>query len=202
MRVCFSIVGAAMIRGVTGSGLSTFFHSTAFQVGRNLVFFFVAVFWLGLAYWVYRDARRRLDDSWLVGTATLVGLVPFVGPLVYLLFRPAETLAEVRIREVELRALESRFATAQQSCPVCRSSVEPSFLVCPVCTTQLKEPCASCKAPLERLWSICPYCTTPVGAKLAAIDAGTDLDTALTAEAKAVPQRPKKRSRAAQARAG
>ena len=173
---------------MTGSSLGSIFHSTAFHVTTNLVLFFVVVFWLGLAYWVYRDARRRLDDNWLVGTATLVGLVPFIGPLVYLLFRPAETLADIRIRDVELRALEARLAKAQPSCPVCRSTVESSYLVCPVCTTQLKEPCASCHAPLEPLWSICPFCATPVGAKLAAIDA-TDLDTALTAEARAVPQK-------------
>jgi predicted amidophosphoribosyltransferase len=40
--------------------------------------------------------------------------------------------------------------------------VEPSFLVCPVCTTRLKEACVSCKAPLEPLWQVCPHCETPV----------------------------------------
>jgi hypothetical protein len=184
---------------MTGSGFSSIFHSTAFEVSKNLALFFVVVFWLGLAFWVYRDARRRLDDGWLVGTATLVGLVPFIGPLVYLLFRPAETLADVRIREIEMRALETRLAKAQPTCPVCRTGVDPSYLVCPVCTTQLKEPCTACKAPLEPLWSICPFCATPVGAKLAAIDATADLDVALTKEAKAVPQ--PKRAAGARARA-
>jgi hypothetical protein len=179
---------------VIGSGIGSIFHSTAFQVTANLALFFVAVFWLGLAFWVYRDARRRLDDTWLVATATLVGAVPFVGPLVYLLFRPAETLADQRIRDVELRALESRLVKAQPSCPVCRSSVESSYLVCPVCTTQLKEPCTACAAPLEPLWSICPFCATPVGAKLAAIDTSPDLDVALTKEAKAVPQKVSQKS--------
>lgn len=193
--MCFRIVRTGQNVTMTGSGLGDIFHSTAFEVTRNLVLFFVAVFWIGLAFWVYRDARRRLDDGWLVATATLVGAVPFVGPLVYLLFRPSETLADIRIREVELHALESRLAKAQPACPVCRSAVEPAYLVCPVCTTQLKEPCAACKAPLEPLWSICPYCTTPVGAKLAAIDA--DLDAALSAEAAAVPQTARKRRAAA-----
>jgi hypothetical protein len=183
---------------MTGSGLSDILHSTAFVVTRNLLIFFAVVFWLGVTFWVYRDARRRLDDSVLVWTATLVGAVPIVGPLIYLLFRPAETLSDIRMREVEVRALESRLAMAQPVCPVCRSGVEPSYLVCPVCTTQLKEPCASCKSPLQPLWSICPYCATPVGAKLAAIDA--DLNAALTAEAKAVPQR-KTRSAGTRARA-
>ena len=172
---------------VTGSGIGDIFHSTAFEVVRNLGLFFVVVFWLGLAFWVYRDARRRLDDSWLVGTATAVGLVPFIGPLVYLLFRPPETIADVRSRDAELRALEARLLRAAPTCPVCRSGVESSYLVCPVCTTQLKQPCTSCSAPLEPLWQACPYCATPVGATVA------DLDVALTAEAKAVPQKRKPR---------
>jgi Double zinc ribbon len=178
---------------VTGSGLQDIFHSTAFDVARNLALFLVAVFWLGVAYWVYRDARRRVDDPWLVATAALVGLVPIVGPLVYLLFRPPETLADVRAREIELRALETRLLVKQPSCPVCRTSVQPDFLVCPVCTTQLKLPCRRCEKPLEPLWQACPYCATPVGAAVEAVT--VDLDAALAAEAIAVPQQ--KRSAAA-----
>jgi hypothetical protein len=173
---------------MTGSGLHDFFHSTAFDVARNLTLFFVALFWVGLAYWVNRDARRRLDDGWLIGTATLVGLVPVLGPLVYLLFRPPETLADVRAREVELQALETRVVQKKQpNCPVCRSSVEASWLVCPICTTQLKHPCVSCKAPLEPLWQACPHCATPVGATVEPV--AVDLDAALTAEAVAIPQK-------------
>lgn len=180
---------------MAGSGLHDIFHSTAFGVTRNLVLFFVAVFWLGLAYWVNRDARRRLDDGWLVGTATLVGLVPFIGPLVYLLFRPPETLADVRAREMELRALETRLlARPQPQCPVCRSEIQSNYLVCPVCTTALKQPCGSCHAPLEPLWQSCPYCATPVSATVVE---PIDLDTALTAEAAAIPQTRRRRRAAA-----
>jgi len=158
-----------------------FFHSTGFQIARDLAFFFLALFWLGLAYWVHRDARRRIDDHWLVGTATLVGLVPFVGPLVYLLFRPPETLEDAHARRVEIGALESRLLRRAPRCPVCHADVEPSFVVCPVCTTQLKEPCATCAAPLERTWQVCPFCATPMSAKGLPLD--FDVDSALTAEA-------------------
>jgi hypothetical protein len=164
-------------------------HSPGVRIALNLAVFTVAVFWLGLAYWVHRDARRRIDDPWLVGTATLLGLVPFLGPLLYQLFRPPETLAEVRTREVEIQALEARLSAAEPHCPVCRSAIEPSYLICPVCTTQLKQPCAACAAPLEPLWQACPYCTTPVTAKpvrtdTVAVDTATaDLDAALAAKA-------------------
>lgn len=187
---CFRIESTEMNRSVTGSGLNDIFHSTAFEVTRNLVLFLVVVFWLGLAFWVRRDAARRMDDSWLVATATVVGLVPFIGPLVYLLFRPPETLADVRAREIEVRALEARLFKPPPQCPVCRSGIEPNYLVCPVCTTQLREPCSSCGAPLEPLWSACPFCATPAGSKVATLTA--DLDSALTAEAKTVPQQRRK----------
>jgi hypothetical protein len=144
-------------------GVNDFFDSGAWMVIRNLTIFFVAVFWLATAYWVYKDARRRIEDPWLVGMATLLGLVPpFVGPIIYLFFRPPEYIEDVRERELEIRAMEERLSKRDLHCPVCRAAVEATFLVCPVCTTRLKQACAKCNAPLEALWQICPHCATPV----------------------------------------
>ena len=144
-------------------GLRDFFDSGAWLVLRNLALFFVVVFWWASAYWVYKDARRRIDDPWLVATATLLGLIPpFIGPIIYLFFRPPEYLEDVRERELEIRAMEERLARRDLHCPVCRAEVDASFLVCPVCTTKLKQACSNCKAPLEALWQICPHCETRV----------------------------------------
>jgi hypothetical protein len=183
---CFLVDAGGILLRVTGSNLiatSAFgsvhglLHSTAFDVARNLVLILAVVFWLGLAYWVYRDARRRVDDPWLIGTATLLAVVvPYIGAAVYLLFRAPETLADAHARELEVRALEERIGMRPPHCPVCRADVDQSFLVCPVCTTQLKQPCRSCSAALDASWQACPYCATPV---IVAVD----LDTALTAEA-------------------
>jgi hypothetical protein len=120
------------------------------------------VFWLAAAYWTYKDARLRIGDSWLVGCATLLGLVPFIGPLVYMLFRPPEYLEDVRERELEIKAIEERLSRRDLICPVCRSEVDTSFLVCPICTTKLRQACTNCRAPLEALWQVCPYCETPI----------------------------------------
>ncbi|HEY2074478.1 MAG TPA: zinc ribbon domain-containing protein [Gaiellaceae bacterium] len=127
-----------------------------------------AVFWLASAFWTYKDARRRIDDPWLVGFATLLGLVPYVGPLVYMLFRPPEYLDDVRERELEIKAMEDRLSRRALICPVCRTDVDSSFLVCPICTTKLRQACANCRAPLEALWQVCPYCETPIDAPGAA----------------------------------
>jgi Double zinc ribbon len=143
--------------------LAAFFDSQTWIVVRNVGIFFVAVFWLSVGYWVYKDARRRIEDPWLVAMATLLGLVPpFLGALIYMLFRPPEYLEEVHERELEIRAMEERLRGRDLRCPVCRAEIDPGFLVCPVCTTRLKQACASCKAPLEPLWQVCPHCETPV----------------------------------------
>ncbi len=140
-----------------------FFSSGTWLVIRNLLLFFAVVFWLAFAYWVYKDARRRIEDPWLVGMAALLGLVPpFVGPLIYMLFRPPEYLDDVRERELEIKAMEDRLSKRDLHCPVCRSEVDVSFLICPICTTKLKQACTTCKAPLEALWQVCPFCETPI----------------------------------------
>lgn len=155
------------------------FHSTAFVVARNLAVFLAVVFWLGLAYWVHRDARRRVEDRFLVGVATVLGLFPpYLGPVVYLLFRPAETLDDRRSRRAELRALEQQLSRGRPSCPECSSPIDAGYFACPVCATRLRQPCTQCDAPLEPLWQMCPYCATPIE------PSALDLDAALTAEAK------------------
>ncbi len=166
-------------------GAIKFFHSETWHVIRNLLIFFGVVFWLAVAYWVYKDARRRIEDAWLVAMATLLGLVPpFLGVLVYMLFRPPEYLENVRERELEIKEMEERLGRHDVRCPVCRAEVDPSYLVCPVCTTKLKQACESCKAPLEPLWQVCPYCETP-------IEATTTLDLGPPLEA---PRRQRRRS--------
>jgi hypothetical protein len=146
----------------TFSGLHDFFHSGTWLVIRNLLVFIVVLFWLSTVYWVYKDARRRVEDPWLMWTAVALGVIPFIGPLIYMLFRPPEYLEDVRERKLEIKAMEERLSRRDLHCPVCRAEVGPDFLVCPVCTTKLKQACVNCKAPLEALWQVCPYCETPV----------------------------------------
>jgi hypothetical protein len=180
--ICALVIPLTLASSVpTLHGLHDFFHSTGFVIARNSAIVLAAVFWLGLAYWVHKDARRRTGNPFLVFLATLLGLAPpYIGPVVYLLFRPSETRDDVRSRRVELRVLEQQLVRSQLACPVCSSAVESDYLACPVCTTMLRKPCAKCTAPLEPLWQMCPYCASPVE------PAQVDLDAALTAEAKTI----------------
>jgi hypothetical protein len=160
-----------LLAAAADDSITDFFESSTWDVVRNLAIFFVVVFWLATAYWVLKDARRRIEDPWLVAMASVLGLVPpFLGPIIYLFFRPPEYIEDRRERELEIRAIEERLAEGDLRCPVCRGHVDASYLVCPVCTTRLKQACAECGSPLESIWQACPYCATPVPAGSAAVD--------------------------------
>jgi hypothetical protein len=131
----------------------------------QLVLLGIVVVWLALVWFTYADARRRLDDGLLIGSAVLAALVfPFVGTLVYLIVRPPEYLDDVRERELEIAAAEARLhQVGGLHCPHCDFEVEKSFLRCPSCLRRLKEPCGTCGRPLDPRWKICPYCEAEVG---------------------------------------
>jgi RNA polymerase subunit RPABC4/transcription elongation factor Spt4 len=142
------------------SGAHDFFHSQTWRWTWQGAVGLLLVFWLAMAYWVWKDARHRIGSRIVVGLVTILGFVPIAGPLVYMLFRPPEYLADVRERELEMQAIERRLMT--RDCPVCRAVIEADYLVCPVCATKLRHACANCHKPLEPIWQVCPYCETPV----------------------------------------
>ena len=79
-----------------------------------------------------------------------------------MLFRPPEYLEDVRERELEIKAMEKRLGGARPALPGLPRGGRRGFLVCPVCTTKLRQACVNCHRPLEALWQICPYCETPI----------------------------------------
>jgi hypothetical protein len=78
-------------------------------IAANLLVIFLLAVWIALVFWVYADARRRLTDSVLIGSATLAALIfPFAGALVYAIVRPPETLDDAYERDLDVRAAELR----------------------------------------------------------------------------------------------
>jgi hypothetical protein len=143
--------------------LASFISSGTSHAILNGLLFFAFVLWLCLGFWTYKDAKRRMEDPLFIGLSVLIALViPYIGPFIYMLFRPPEYLEDVRERELEIKAIEERIAATDLRCPVCHAEVDAGYLVCPVCTTKLKQACVSCGSPLEPIWQVCPYCETPI----------------------------------------
>ena len=121
---------------------------------------YVLVLWIGIIAWTYRDIRDRTrDTAFQVVAVLLVMVFNILGWFIYMILRPAETLAQAYARSLEEEALLQELEE-QAICPSCKRYVSADFLICPYCRTQLKEPCANCGRPLNFNWVACPYCTT------------------------------------------
>jgi RNA polymerase subunit RPABC4/transcription elongation factor Spt4 len=135
-----------------------FFKSSTWHFLVLMFFFFLVVLWLSCAYWIFKDARRRIDDRIIITVAVLTGLVfgPF-GLFIYAILRPPEYLEDMREREMEMQMMEQRLSE-ESRCPFCKRPVKDDFLVCPHCMRRLREVCSNCRRPVEPEWRICPYC--------------------------------------------
>jgi len=119
---------------------------------------YILAFWLSLIIWTYVDIRSRSRDLLAAFLSVMLVLVfNLAGLVIYLILRPKETLAEAYQRALEEEALLQDIE-AQYVCPGCKQKVEPDFLLCPNCHTQLKERCPNCGRLLNLSWNICPYC--------------------------------------------
>lgn len=138
-------------------------NSTLDTVVKLLVLF-VALVWLALVYYTWADARRRITDPILIGTAALTALLlPFAGSIVYMVVRPPEYLDDVRERELEMQAAEARLLqSGLLLCPHCDYPAQSEFLRCPSCLKKLRDQCTGCSKPLDPEWRICPFCETEI----------------------------------------
>jgi RNA polymerase subunit RPABC4/transcription elongation factor Spt4 len=132
--------------------------SPAWPLALYVFMFCLAVLWLALVLWTYKDARKRVEDPLIVGVAVLTSLVlPFMGTVIYAILRPAEYLAEARERELEVRAMEQELKI-MRACPSCGELIRPEYVACPSCRRTLRSTCPACERVLEPGWKLCPYC--------------------------------------------
>jgi len=133
-------------------------NSPAWTLALYVLAFCVVVLWFALVLWTYKDARKRLEDPVVVAVAVLTSLVlPYMGTVVYAILRPAEYLAEVRERELEVRAMEQELQI-MRACPSCGELIKPEYVACPSCRRTLRSTCPSCERVQEPSWKLCPYC--------------------------------------------
>jgi len=155
-------IGAAASSSNPFDSVTSFFKSSTWRFVEYMFVFVLVVIWLSCAYWVYKDARRRIEDKVVIAVAVATGLLfgP-AGALIYSIVRPPEYLDDIRERELEIRTMEQRLAE-EQRCGFCRAPVRDDFLVCPNCMRRLRSVCTKCGRPVEPTWKICPYCEAQV----------------------------------------
>jgi hypothetical protein len=147
-----------------------FFKSPTWHFFTLMSYFFLVVLWIACAYWVFKDARRRIDDKIVITVAVLTGIV--FGPLgliVYAIVRPAVTLADRREHELEVQMMEQR-VNEDERCTFCKTPVRDDYLVCPTCGRRLRTSCPSCRKPIDPQWRVCPYCEADVQLASSAYD--------------------------------
>lgn len=121
----------------------------------------LAVFWLALIIWTYRDMRARSRDPLAqILVAVVVAVLNIPGVFVYIMLRPRETLSESYERSLEEEALLQEIEE-KPNCPGCGQRVQTDWQACPYCHTRLKKPCMVCGHMLELSWDLCPHCAAP-----------------------------------------
>ncbi len=145
-----------------GSAVMGFFSSGAVQFGIKLIVAYIAVIWLAAAFWAFRDMRARTDNEILpyLAGALIILFTPILFPLgliVYRIVRPDERADERRERELSEALLLSEIGEVEQ-CVGCRRIVEPEWMVCPTCRTELRERCPNCDRLVEFEWMNCAWC--------------------------------------------
>lgn len=131
------------------------------DLARSTGLVLALAFYVSIVIWTYKDARKRTEDPIMVATFTAISMLPLFGVFIYMLVRPSEYIADVRERELEIRALERQLGR-QERCPYCKSHIEGEYLSCPVCTTKLRQSCTGCQRPLDPRWVLCPFCEAEV----------------------------------------
>jgi len=123
---------------------------------------FTAALWMSLVIWTFRDMRVRSRDIFAQLLASLVVLIfgP-LGLLIYLILRPQETLSEAYARTLEEEALLQDITEEPPVCSECKHRIEPDFIICPACHTELRKACPHCGRLMLMRWDICPYCAEP-----------------------------------------
>lgn len=120
--------------------------------------------WAGTIVWTINDMRARsFDLGAMLLAAFLVALVPFVGPVVYLLVRPKETLADIYDRALEEDALLNE-RQGRCICPQCDAPVREEWIFCPACRHQLLLRCRHCGRSRRADWQYCAFCRAPQNA--------------------------------------
>ena len=129
------------------------------QMALSVVVVCLVILYVLSIIWVARDAYMR-GTMWYLWA--IVAFVPLLGVIAYCLLRPPLLQIDRDEQELEV-ALKQRELMKYGECASCGYPVEADYVMCPNCHQRLKNLCPTCHHALDPSWSVCPYCTTPIG---------------------------------------
>jgi uncharacterized Zn finger protein (UPF0148 family) len=122
------------------------------------------IFWLVVTSWIWVDSDERSTSKWMRLFYVLIGLIPIVGWIIYLIVRPPETIDEIYWGDLERRYLKYE-AKDLGDCPRCGTQLFPGFVYCPNCKKRLKRKCSKCEVYVELEYKYCPHCGNQMATK-------------------------------------
>ncbi|MGH4122183.1 MAG: zinc ribbon domain-containing protein [Clostridium sp.] len=99
-----------------------------------IIFIFLFIY-LGQAFWIYLDGKRRGDEYvWLW---SILSLISFPVPLIiYLIIN----------------------RSGKRKCKNCGKALDINLKSCPYCGDNTKKQCVNCGNMVEKDWNFCPNC--------------------------------------------
>ncbi len=149
--------------------VSTIWESVTIESVLKFAVAYFFIVWIAIIIWVIKDISNRTNSiSLQVLSILIVTLFTPLWVFLYLLIRPGRTVFEKYYQEVEenldilSRIIEQKTLYEQANmttdCPECGYKIQPDYVICPNCETNLRHECINCKKEIRENWKVCPFC--------------------------------------------
>jgi predicted RNA-binding Zn-ribbon protein involved in translation (DUF1610 family) len=123
------------------------------------------VFWLVVTSWIWVDSDERTTSKWMRLFYVIIGIIPVIGWIIYLIVRPTETIDEIYWGDLERRYLKYE-AKDLGDCERCGTQLYPGFVFCPNCGKRIKRKCSNCEVYVDLEYKYCPNCGNKMQKKM------------------------------------
>jgi RNA polymerase subunit RPABC4/transcription elongation factor Spt4 len=124
----------------------------------------LGILWVVVVWSIWLDVARRYKNIFVQILMVLIGAIPIIGAIIYVLIRPQKNNDESFYIELEKKLLLAE-ATDIIECPNCARVLNTSFNVCPTCGTSLIKECKKCGENLYLDYRYCSNCGEMVKSK-------------------------------------
>jgi predicted RNA-binding Zn-ribbon protein involved in translation (DUF1610 family) len=123
------------------------------------------IFWLVVTSWIWVDSDERTTSKWMRLFYVIIGIIPVIGWIIYLIVRPTETIDEIYWGDLERRYLKYE-AKDLGDCERCGTQLYPGFVFCPNCGKRIKRKCSNCEVYVDLEYKYCPNCGNKMQKKM------------------------------------